>query len=135
MYIHRNNPDMKGGEPMDEQGSSFGGILSVVYYIAMLGYAVVLLIAMFKGQSDNISTQPLPNPFEQGYETMDLFNGSFMPFLQILKMNENHPTDSFDVFREDHQGYSVFEMEKLKDYLEVVIDIRTRKNDKTGKSD
>ena len=51
-------------------------------------------------------------------------------------MNEIHPTESFDVFPEEHQGYTVFEMEKLKDYLEVVIDIRTReKHDAIDRDD
>ena len=66
---------------------------------------------------------------------MDLFNGSFMPFIQIKKINDIHPTESFDVFPDEHNGHTVFEMEKLKDYLEVVIDIRTRKDDATGKRD
>ena len=83
MYIHRNNEDMKGQEPLDSFGSRFGGVCSIFYFALLLVYAVFLIIRMHEGDNDTIKTQPLQNPFSYGYEKIDLFNGNFMPFLHI----------------------------------------------------
>jgi hypothetical protein len=75
----------------------------------------------------------MTNPFADGFEGIDLAEEGFMPFLAILKLNENHETKSFDVFGENHENYSIMDMKKLSKYLDIVIDIRTRTD--RGKDD
>lgn len=71
-YVHRNDADMKNAEPLDAYGSKFGGVLSILYYVFLLGYFVQLLVNMYAGQNDVIKSQPMPNPFEEGLEKVNL---------------------------------------------------------------
>jgi hypothetical protein len=81
MYIHRNNPDMKGQEPIDELGSKFGGVMSLIYYGFMIYYVITLLVQMYEGKLDTIQSQPLTNEFVDGFEKIELNEENFMPHL------------------------------------------------------
>jgi hypothetical protein len=91
-YVHRNDSDMKGSEPVDSYGSSFGGVISMVYYIFLTWFLVRLIYGMYMGESDTIKTQSMNNPFEKGFEKINLGDENFMPFLQVKKLNLVHPT-------------------------------------------
>jgi hypothetical protein len=101
-YVHRNNSDMKGSEPVDSYGSKCGGVVSMMYYFFLIFYLVTLIYAMFIGANDNIKTQSMNNPFDKDLKGINLFEENFMPFLEVSKINEIHPTSSFDVFGADN---------------------------------
>ena len=54
MYVHRNNSDMKGQEPIDELGTKFGGVMSLIYYGFMIYYTLSLLVLMYNAEKDTI---------------------------------------------------------------------------------
>ena len=56
MYLHRNNPDMKGQEPIDALGSKFGGVMSLIYYSFMTYYTLSLLVLMYNAEKDSIQS-------------------------------------------------------------------------------
>ena len=49
-----------------------------------------------------------------------------MPFIELKLMNNVYPASSYDVYSAEDKDYSHFDISKLANYIEVVIDVRTR---------
>jgi hypothetical protein len=56
-----------------------------------------------------------------------------MPYIELKKINQDQDTKSFDVFGDNHNDYTIYDINKLVNYIEIVIDVRTRQNQ--GKDD
>jgi hypothetical protein len=122
---------MKGQEPIDALGSKFGGVLSVIYYGFMMYYTLTLLIQMYEAERDTIQSQPLTNKFEDEFRYIELANENFMPHFEISKLDPNVDPKSFDVWADDRG--EVLDISKLRNYIEILIDINIIVDNKNEK--
>ena len=51
MFFHRKDKEGKR-ETLDTYGSSVGGIVTMVYYILMITYGIILFVNMVEGHND-----------------------------------------------------------------------------------
>lgn len=126
MYIHRNNADMRGQEPIDALGSKFGGVMSLIYYAFMTYYTLSLLVVMYTGQKDEIQSQPLTNNFKDEYRYIELTNENFMPHFEITQLNPNVDPKSFDIWSQTKNRGDIIDVAKLSKYIDILIDIQTK---------
>ena len=123
MYVHRNNPDMKGQEPIHALGSKFGGVMSVIYYCFMIYYTLTLLINMYSAEKDSIQSKALTNRFVDEFRYIELTKENFMPHFEISKLDPNVDPKSFDVWAD--KAATMVDISKLRNYIEILIDIQT----------
>lgn len=120
-------------------GSYFGGILSIVFVLIMFIRFVTLFEAMMLGSNDIINQIITKNDFEADEKTnlVDVNKQNFMPYLEIVRLNNDHPDEAFDIFKEDKvTGKKVIDASKVQNYIETLVRFKIIKKTKDkGKLD
>lgn len=58
-----------------------------------------------------------------------------MPYIHVKQNDFKYNASSFDLYGDDHNNYKKLDMDKLQNYINIVIDIRIRKKNETFSSD
>jgi len=109
-------------------GSYFGGVLTVIWYIAVISYVSVMIAQMQSGAIDQIQTLEITNSGlekDGGKNDLKLSDYDIMPMLEIFDTGiYNHP--EFDIW-EDFEN-KVIDWERFFNYVTVVAIQRNRLN-------
>ena len=110
----------------DSHGSVIGGLLTIICFVVTFGYISSEFMAMINGESDNYNQRIKVNTFEDGLEEAVIQNDTFLPVLEIEPNSEHKNIHHLKLF-DDHDDEESFEYNKLKEFIEVNISIKTKK--------